>query len=356
MRPTVALLLLFCSPSSPQDDHGAALVAEAQGQLRRAILQPRLVEPAAAAASAAAAAGRVSPDNAAAGINTQPHQRQQQLLAQRQQRQRQRRQQQRHGGAATGGGATVISLPGSVDDPMGLKNRNIITLAAFVAEQTEAVQLAAAEPRTHKTKGAGYDGTGGQIWMSALLLQAYLSSSTSSITSSRRWRGGRSEVEGRRCIELGTGTGIVAIAAARLGASFVAATDGNPVMVALSLLNARTSLTPLQLDRFAAAEYLWGGVVPSFDLGGRATLPASDGADIGRAAVTSAESTFDTVLLTDLLYSKAGIPSLLSAVDSVCVPLPARCTVLIAYQRRDYGQMGELLGHRDLAGRFAVRS
>ena len=42
----------------------------------------------------------------------------------------------------------------------------------------------------------------------------------------------------------------------------------------------------------------------------------------------------------------------LAAVDMACVRPPARCRIFVGYERRDYGQRGELLGQRDPAGRY----
>jgi predicted nicotinamide N-methyase len=149
-------------------------------------------------------------------------------------------------------------------------------------------------------RGPDWDGTGGSLWMSAVALQRFLSST------------GLHFVRGRRCVELGTGTGAVSIAAARLGAVQAVATDGNPVMVALADLNAHLNLDQPELSRFAAARYLWGGEAPSFP--------------------SDFTQSFSTVLLTDLLYSEAKVGVLLDAVMSVCA---SDCDVLVAYEKRD---------------------
>jgi hypothetical protein len=61
----------------------------------------------------------------------------------------------------------------------------------------------------------GFDGTGDDLWSAALLMQHFLSDN----------RGARF-VAGRRCIELGAGSGAVSIAVARMGAAQMVATDG----------------------------------------------------------------------------------------------------------------------------------
>ena len=116
---------------------------------------------------------------------------------------------------------------------------------------------------------------------------------------------------GRRCIELGAGSTVVSIVAASQGAAQSVATDGNQDMVSLAKANAQNALTPAQLNAFYSAVYTWGGEVPLHVPGG--------------------SFTFDTVLLTDVLYARMRVPALLRGVDAVC---RARCRVLVAYERR----------------------
>jgi predicted nicotinamide N-methyase len=282
--PLLVLLLLLPTTTCGRSSAGELFhssVEAAEAQLRQAVTQARSSQP----AKATAAVHATTNNTIAAELST---------------------------GAA-------ISLPGAQISLTGLRlgdqpAPHLTTLSGFLARQEETMQLPPRNARTQNTQ----DGTGGQIWMSALLLQAYLTDVS------------KAQLVGRRCIEFGSGTGLVSIAAARLGAGFIAATDGNPVMVALSSLNARASLTPLQLQQFVTAEYMWGSVLP----------PPLE------------SHTFSAVLLADLLYRHDGVASLLAAVDLACVQPPARCTVFVGYERRDYGQRGELLGHRDLAGRF----
>ena len=109
--------------------------------------------------------------------------------------------------------------------------------------------------------------------MSGLLLQHFLGTEE-----------GKAVITGRRCVELGTGTGAVSIAATRLAASSVLATDGNPLMEALASYNAHRNLAQQGLmGRFSTAVYRWGGPIPS--------------------ELDHWDDTVDTtILLTDLLY------------------------------------------------------
>jgi SAM-dependent methyltransferase len=149
----------------------------------------------------------------------------------------------------------------------------------------------------------GFDATGAKVWAAGILLQMFLASEA-----------GLALVRQRHCVELGTGTGIVSVAAARLGAASIVATDGNPAMTALAQFNAGRNLQPAQLRTFEAVPYVWGDPVQ---------LP---------------HAPFDTVLLTDVLYCKNVVDDdcsaapLLAGVAAVC---GVDCDVIISFERRD---------------------
>jgi predicted nicotinamide N-methyase len=179
----------------------------------------------------------------------------------------------------------------------------ITTLSSFLTHKNASLDM---------VRGTGFDTTGAQVWMSALVLQAFLVGTA---------EGGR-VVTGRRCIELGAGTGVASIAAARLGARFVAATDGNPVMVALSELNAIRNLDGQnELPRFVAAQHLWGSPPPKL----WSAAPGSP--DTG----SDGDTLFDTIMLTDLLYSHSRALLLLDSVAALC---RQACEVLVAYEQQ----------------------
>jgi predicted nicotinamide N-methyase len=172
---------------------------------------------------------------------------------------------------------------------------------------------------------SGFDQTGASVWTSAVLLQSFMSTDQ-----------GQLFVQGRRCVELGTGTGAVSIAAARLGAARIVATDGNDVMVALAELNAHRNLEAAQLARFTAVGYLWGGRTPLLSAVTRRGGSGTDSSGGGGAGEEEEEEEerdfkFQTVLLTDLLYSEAKVEVLLAAVNAVC---SAECDVLVAHEQR----------------------
>ena len=148
---------------------------------------------------------------------------------------------------------------------------------------------------------AAADNTGGDVWMAALLLAHYLTNA------------GNKYVDGRKCIELGMGTGIVSLAATRAGASWMVGTDGNAVMVSLAEINAYTNLERAEREGvFSATQYMWGGATPlGFD--------------------DAAAFTFDTVLISDVLYSTGSVPYLLQAIEVVCAD---DCDVILTYEDR----------------------
>ena len=202
----------------------------------------------------------------------------------------------------------AVLSAGASDGSSDFGQGNAVEEGKFVVGGSPATitTLSFAKGKTLRPDAAGFDATGAQVWASGLLLQMMLGTEQ-----------GLPFVEGRRCIELGAGTGIVSIAAARLGAASAVATDGNPVMVALADYNGERNLhhQAQQLAAFASATYLWGGE----------PLPLG--------------APFETVLLTDVLYCKnseaaggdCSAEPLLAAVAAVCADT---CDVLLAFERR----------------------
>ena len=93
--------------------------------------------------------------------------------------------------------------------------------------------------------GAGQ--TGVAVWNSGLLLTRLLDALTETTTPS--W------LEQKTVVELGCGTGLASIATAKLGASLVLATDGNPNVVKLANENIQCN----QVDEMVKATTLqWG--------------------------------------------------------------------------------------------------
>jgi predicted nicotinamide N-methyase len=198
---------------------------------------------------------------------------------------------------------TVAGEPASI--------HTVTSLTSLVADLAKRLEQTVEHPEAHHLGSSandalsGPDGTGGEIWMSGVLLQHVLGTEFA-----------RPLVHGRACVELGTGTGIVSVAAARLGAASVVATDGNPVMVALSAFNADANLTPEQSGRFESALYVWGEPPPP---------------------CVGTEHGFQTVLLTDVLYSDVvKISPLLNGVQAVCAH---ECDILMVYEDRRPGQL-----------------
>eukprot|EP01047_Picozoa_sp_COSAG01_P017566 COSAG01_NODE_932_length_12651_cov_50.381741_5_plen_271_part_00 len=146
---------------------------------------------------------------------------------------------------------------------------------------------------------AGNDATGmHRVWIASAVLQRHLHTDA-----------GRRFLVGRRCVELGCGMATTSISAVRLGAAQMVATDGTPATVEVARANAERNLTPEELARFTAAQYLWGESPPT----GIAELPAF---------------TFDTVLVSDAIYEAGQPENLVKGIREVCAP---GCDVLISY-------------------------
>lgn len=154
-------------------------------------------------------------------------------------------------------------------------------------------------------------GIGGKLWDGALVLSRWLAGSE-----------GRALVEEARCLELGAGTGLVGLAATRLGASQVVITDMNEV-VPLITRNAKCN-TPKALDvgRVVIAPLLWG---ESRDAEGKDSK--------GEEQENPCSGPFDVVLMSDVVYDPAGYDPLLRTLRSVVEENPA-CVIIHAYRKR----------------------
>ncbi len=124
----------------------------------------------------------------------------------------------------------------------------------------------------------------------------------------------------RAVLDLGTGSGLVAIAAAARGARRVLACDVDPFCEAAVLLNAELNGVAVEFHRhdfLAANQDVPPGPDLPVDVGapGRAHVDAA--ASVGRAGVDAALSGFDLILAGDLFYERA-------LADGV-LPTLARC-------------------------------
>ena len=79
----------------------------------------------------------------------------------------------------------------------------------------------------------GTYGTGATVWPAAVVLMKYLEKHADAL------------VRGKRCIDLGSGTGVTSVAAALLGARQVVCTDGEPNVVQLAAYNLQHVLEQL---------------------------------------------------------------------------------------------------------------
>mmetsp|Transcript_17852 Transcript_17852/g.39066 ORF Transcript_17852/g.39066 Transcript_17852/m.39066 type:complete len:368 (+) Transcript_17852:282-1385(+) len=97
--------------------------------------------------------------------------------------------------------------------------------------------------------------TGVAVWNSSLLLTRLLDAISAQEIKQPMLRQGSSFLKGKTVMELGCGTGLASLAAAKLGASRVIATDGNSEVVQLTKFNIDKNNL---VDNVEAAELKWG--------------------------------------------------------------------------------------------------
>ena len=102
--------------------------------------------------------------------------------------------------------------------------------------------------------------TGAALWNAGLLLAHYLASAR-----------GEGYFSGKRVVELGCGTGLAGMVAARLGAGSVLLTDGKPEIIARAARNVETNRV-----RVATERLLWGETLGDAKLGKYDVVIASD--------------------------------------------------------------------------------
>ena len=117
---------------------------------------------------------------------------------------------------------------------------------------------------------AGFGQTGQVVWNAGALLAEHMAT-----------RLGPSFFAGKRVLELGCGTGLPGIVAARLGASKLVLTDGTKEVIARAELNAAANLKGMPVA-VSSMQLNWGEVT---------------GKELG---------TFDVLLASDVLYQAAG--------------------------------------------------
>ncbi len=153
--------------------------------------------------------------------------------------------------------------------------------------------------------------TGSTVWGGGVALQRHLQQL------------GPSYFEGKRVLDLGTGTGLAAITAADLGAQVVA-TDRDDAVLQLATRNARENLDADALSRFSTLQLTWGKPLP----------PGMD-------------SNLDLVIGADLTYNKESWPDLVTTLQSVGSP------VLLSASERRTAELDELQAYlRERGARF----
>ena len=136
--------------------------------------------------------------------------------------------------------------------------------------------------------------TGSTVWGGGLALARYMEAEL-----------GPSYFEGKRTIELGAGTGLASITAAKLGAATVLATDRDAAVLELTAENARGNGAPAGVVQ--TAELNWSGDAPT----GAVAPP------------------WDLVLGADLTYNREAWPALVAQLKALRAP-----ALLSASERR----------------------
>ncbi|KAJ3373908.1 hypothetical protein GGF31_008793 [Allomyces arbusculus] len=150
-------------------------------------------------------------------------------------------------------------------------------------------------------------------------------------------------LSGKRVLELGSGTGILAVYLALLGAAVVATDQDVPVI--LDNLRANVDRNrPSALTGTGATSYdvvvtahNWG-TVPSAALDQLARLPASSwasGIDNDPSAGDSQAVPWDYIIAADCIYTLEPLPLLLQSIDCLVGSGPSKSVVLVAMERRD---------------------
>ncbi|KAF1322407.1 putative methyltransferase, partial [Globisporangium splendens] len=114
-------------------------------------------------------------------------------------------------------------------------------------------------------RGGTAIGFGASVYDAAIMLSLYLDNH-------------RDAVFGKRVVELGSGPGLVGIAAAHCGAKSVVITDGDPASVALTHKN--IGLNGLDSGEVSAQQYLWGEQDHPLVLNNKPAFDVILGADI----------------------------------------------------------------------------
>lgn len=147
--------------------------------------------------------------------------------------------------------------------------------------------------QTMSTGSMWQTSTGSAVWGGGVTLVNYMDS-----LGSEYW-------QGKRVLELGTGSGLASITAAKLGAATALATDRDPAVLTLATENA--GLNFANRGAFGTAEYSWGDPPP----------------------VAAGSNAWDVVIGADLTYNRDGWPYLVQAFKTIRAP-----ALLSASERR----------------------
>ena len=167
--------------------------------------------------------------------------------------------------------------------------------------------------QTMSTRNMWKSSTGSAVWGGGIVLGRQLEEM------------GRAALEGKRVLELGTGTGLGAITAAKLGAT-VLATDRDPTVLELAATNARTNGVAL-----ATAPLTWG--TPTTVLYER-----GEGAKAEAPTASPVDEAWDVLIGADLTYNREAWPALFQTIQAARTPSGEHTPMLLSASERRHGE------------------
>ena len=197
----------------------------------------------------------------------------------------------------------------------------------------------------HRTAANQHDPTGGVIWRCGLALCAHLADAKracdvgSHVPSRGPWPGSEWDVTGKRVLELGSGTGVVGLAAAVLGAASVCLTD---LPSQMELLQRNVALNRDVLNQDMLNRDALGYTCCDVSV---AALPWDDGWQLEQPEVArrARAAEYDCILASDCVYGSSSASAFASVVLSL-LRANAATQLLLAYEERplpdpelDYG-------------------
>ena len=190
--------------------------------------------------------------------------------------------------------------------------------------------------QTMSTRNMWESSTGSAVWGGGIVLGRHLEEM------------GHDSLAGKRVLELGTGAGLGAITAAKLGAT-VLATDRDPAVLKLAATNARTNGVAL-----ATAPLTWGTPITAlYKRGGQVAgaKAVEAGATMAKAeAASPLDEAWDMLIGADLTYNREAWPALFQTIRAARTPSGEHAPMLLSANERRKGELSSLREALDRAG------